>query len=119
MVPLQWQIMQKRAPGCYVAKDSKLKSIAMAQLTGSSFPQGRQSGAKRTKSQKRKDRAKRMKLMHQSVAENVHEPVVGMDGPFETSANTMSSPACSEPVQSPCSSPEHLLIDEPPDESES
>uniref|UniRef100_A0A1I7WMP1 NARG2_C domain-containing protein n=1 Tax=Heterorhabditis bacteriophora TaxID=37862 RepID=A0A1I7WMP1_HETBA len=31
-IPLQWQIVQRRAPGCFVAKDSKLHFIAITPL---------------------------------------------------------------------------------------
>ncbi|VDO77728.1 unnamed protein product [Heligmosomoides polygyrus] len=35
VVPLQWQVVQSRAPGCFVAPDSKLKLIASTAFTDS------------------------------------------------------------------------------------
>ncbi|KAJ1369824.1 hypothetical protein KIN20_031396 [Parelaphostrongylus tenuis] len=33
VIPLQWQVVQSRAPGCYIAPDSKMKSVAQTPLS--------------------------------------------------------------------------------------
>ncbi|VDO78696.1 unnamed protein product [Heligmosomoides polygyrus] len=40
VVPLQWQVVQSRAPGCFVAPDSKLKLIASTALRDGSVQVG-------------------------------------------------------------------------------
>ncbi|RCN53293.1 hypothetical protein ANCCAN_00354 [Ancylostoma caninum] len=120
MIPLQWQIVQKRAPGCYVAKDSKLKGIAMSQLPGRSFghegSQNKQVALKRTRKQRQRDNKRRREA--EKTGGNVSVPTVEMDAepaycPFGTSNVEPNSPASSEPSYSPCPSPDQLLIDEP------
>ncbi|VDL67835.1 unnamed protein product [Nippostrongylus brasiliensis] len=74
MIPLQWQTVQSRAPGCYVAPDSKLKMIAMAQG-------GAKQNMKRTRNQRKRDTMKKKKLKNnkgnpqdsESTAERDHQ----------------------------------------------
>ncbi|KAL6739888.1 hypothetical protein Aduo_013287 [Ancylostoma duodenale] len=122
MIPLQWQIVQKRAPGCYVAKDSKLKGIAMSQLPGRSIShdgsQNKQIASKRSRKQRQRDNKRRREAEKTAAGGNVSMPTVEMDAEpayclFGASNVEPNSPASSEPSYSPCPSPDQLLIDEP------
>ncbi|CAJ0604254.1 unnamed protein product [Cylicocyclus nassatus] len=117
MIPLQWQIMQKRAPGCYVAKDSNLKKRAMME---EHTPSRKPVNMKLTHNQRRNRKRKKMKWQN-ARGRSVQEPTVEMDSepvycPFGSPTNA-SSPACSEPSLSSCPSPE-LVIDVPEEHEE-
>ncbi|VDO25699.1 unnamed protein product [Haemonchus placei] len=65
VIPLQWQVVQKRAPGCYVAPNSKLHFTARTPLPEGSMRLGEDKskiGAKRNR-QRKKENAKRRKVL--------------------------------------------------------
>ncbi|KAK6035035.1 hypothetical protein COOONC_27461 [Cooperia oncophora] len=102
MIPLQWQVVQSRAPGCYVAPDSKILKPARTPLQKGSMPMGgdkSQIGAKKTRYQRRKEAKKRRSLQFQEK-QLTSVPEVEMEEqnsfcPFGTSTE-QASPAHSD-----------------------
>ncbi|ETN72660.1 hypothetical protein NECAME_13797 [Necator americanus] len=117
MIPLQWQIMQKRAPGCYVAEDSKLKHAAQTQLPSTfkhkGASQSNKTDAKRSKREKRRDRKERKLAEFRAAETGQQEPLVAQDNQSTSCPSTTTksgSPMHTE--TSSCGSPDQLFIEE-------